>query len=126
MKSLRHRLTVTLGIVVAVLAVSVAAQTDVTGTWDVTTESEQGSTSAVLTLSQDGDKLTGEFAAPEVGTVAFEGTITGDKLEWTLEFDAGGQAIEITFEGTVDGDEMTGTLDVAGYFGGDWTAKRME
>ena len=123
--TMRSRLAVTLGIVAAV-TVAVAAQTDVSGKWTMTSETEQGSTSAELTLNQDGEKLTGELVAPEVGTLAFEGTITGDKVEWVIEFDAGGQAIEITFEGTVAGDEITGTLDVMGYVGGDWTAKRME
>ena len=77
-------------------------------------------------MNQDGEKLTGELVAPEVGTLEFEGTITSNKVAWVIEFDAGGQFIEIAFEGTVDGDEMTGTLDVAGYIGGDWTAKRAQ
>ena len=52
-------------------------------------------------------------------------TISGNKLEWVIEIDAGGQFIEIAMDGTVDGDELTGTADFGGYGGGDWTAKRM-
>jgi hypothetical protein len=59
-----------------------------------------------------------------MGTLEFEGTITGNKLEIVMEVDAGGAFLEITLAGTVDGDEMMGTLDLGGYGGGDWTAKR--
>ena len=77
-----------------------------------------------MTLQQDGEKLTGELASDQ-GTLEFEGTITGAKLEWVMEVDAGGAFIEIAMDGTVDGDEMMGTADFGGYGGGDWTGKRM-
>ncbi len=121
---MRKRLTMGLGIMATVLTVAVAAQTDVTGKWNMTFDSEAGSTSGTLTLTQDGEKLTGEMVS-EQGTLEFEGTITGDKLAWVMEIDAGGAFIEITMEGTVDGDEMMGTADFGGYGGGDWTATRI-
>ena len=120
---MRNRQTVVLGIVAAVLTVAVAAQTDVTGEWTMMIDTEQGSQSTELTLAQDGEKLTGSMDSP-MGTLEFEGTITGNKLEIVMEVDAGGAFLEITLAGTVDGDEMMGTLDLGGYGGGDWTAKR--
>ena len=122
---MRNRLAVTLGIVAAVLTVTVAAQTDVTGKWNMTFDTDQGTNSATLTLQQDGEKLTGELISDQ-GTLEFEGTITGDKLEWVVEVDAGGAFIEITMDGTVDGDEIMGTADFGGYGGGDWTATRAQ
>jgi len=124
MRTMRHRLTVTLGIVAAVLTVAVAAQTDVTGKWNMTFDTDQGTTTATMTLQQDGDTLTGELVGDQ-GTLEFEETIIGDKLEWVMEVDAGGAFIEIAMDGTVDGDEMVGTADFGGYGGGDWTATRM-
>ncbi|MCH8991843.1 MAG: hypothetical protein IIA44_08875 [Acidobacteria bacterium] len=124
MMTMRHRLAVTLGIVAAVLTVAVAAQTDVTGKWNMTFDTDQGTTTATMTLQQDGDTLTGELVGDQ-GTLEFEGTITGDTLEWVMEVDAGGAFIEIAMDGTVDGDEMVGTADFGGYGGGDWTATRM-
>ena len=47
---MRNRLAVTLGIVAAVLTVTVAAQTDVTGKWNMTFDTDQGTNSATLTL----------------------------------------------------------------------------
>ncbi len=121
---MRNRLAVILGLVTAVLTVAVVAQTDVTGTWNMTIDTEQGATSATLTIQQDGEKLTGSVDSDQ-GTLEFEGTISGTKLEWVMEVDAGGAFLEVTIAGTVDGDEMTGTLDLGGYGGGDWTATRM-
>lgn len=121
---MRNRQAVVLGIVAAVvLTVAVVAQTDVTGEWTMMIDTEQGSQSTALTLAQDGEKLTGSMVSP-MGTLEFEGTITGNELEIVMEVDAGGAFLEITLAGTVDGDEMTGTLDLGGYGGGDWTAKR--
>ena len=122
---MRNRQAVVLGIVAAVLTVAVAAQTDVTGEWAMMIDTEQGSQSTALTLVQDGEKLTGSMVSP-MGTLEFEGTITGNELEIVMEVDAGGAFLEITLVGTVDGDEMTGTLDFGGYGGGDWTAKRAQ
>ena len=122
---MRNRLTVALGIMTTVVAVALVAQTDVTGKWDMTIDTDQGSAPATLTLTQDGEKLTGELASDQ-GTLEFEGTIIGDKVSWVAEVDAGGAFIEITVEGTVDDDQMTGTLDFGGYGGGDWTAKRAQ
>ncbi len=122
---IRNRLVVILGIVATVLTVAVTAQTDVTGKWDMTIDTDQGAAPGTLTLTQDGEKLTGELASDQ-GTLEFEGTIIGDKVAWVAEVDAGGAFIEITVEGTVDGDQMMGTLDFGGYGGGDWTAKRAQ
>lgn len=122
--TMRHRLAVTLGFVAAVLTVAVATQTDVTGQWNMTFDTDQGTTTATMTLQQDGDTLTGELVSDQ-GTLQVEGTITGDTLEWVMEVDAGGAFIEIAMDGTVDGDEMVGTADFGGYGGGDWTATRM-
>ena len=118
-----NRRGVILGIVTAVLTVAVTAQTSVTGQWNLMFNLDTGATPATMTLEQDGEKLMGTFTSDQ-GTFEFEGKISGNKLEWMLEVDGGGGAIEVTITGTVDGDEMTGTVDLGGYGGGDWTATR--
>ena len=121
---MRNRQAVILGIVIAVLMVTLTAQTNVAGEWTMMFNLDSGPSPATMTLQQDGDTLTGELVGDQ-GTLEFEGTITGDKLEWVMEVDAGGAFIEIAMDGTVDGDEMVGTADFGGYGGGDWTATRM-
>ena len=122
---MRNRRIVMLGIVLTALTVAVTAQTDVSGTWNIMFNLETGPTPATMTFEQDGEKVMGSLTSDQ-GTFGFEVTLSGNKLEWTLEVDGGGAAIEVAITGTVDGDEMMGTVSLGGYGGGDWTAKRME
>ena len=124
---MRNRLAMVLTLAVSVLAlVVVTAQTDVTGSWEMTFNTDQGSVSGGLTLQQDGEALSGSLVTDQ-GTLEFDGgTVAGNKLEWVAEVDAGGQFIEIAMSGVVDGDMITGTMDFGGYGGGDWTAKRAQ
>jgi hypothetical protein len=115
-----------LGLAAAVVTVAVAAQSNVAGRWNVTFNTDDGSNSGTMTLQQDGEKVTGSTTTDQGGTIEFEGTISGNKLEWVVEIDAGGTFLEIALEGTVDGDKITGTLDFGGYGGGDWTATRAQ
>ena len=121
------RIRMAMVLTLAVLAsVVVAAQTDVTGSWDMTINTDQGALPGTLTLQQDGEALSGSLISDQ-GTIEFDGgTVSENKLEWVVEIDAGGQFIEIAMSGVVDGDMMTGTMDFGGYGGGDWTAKRAQ
>jgi len=122
---MRNRMAMVLTLVVLALVV-VAAQTDVTGSWDMTINTDQGALPGTLTLQQDGEALSGSLISDQ-GTIEFDGgTVSENKLEWVVEIDAGGQFIEIAMSGVVDGDMMTGTMDFGGYGGGDWTAKRAQ
>ncbi len=122
---MRNRVAMVLALAVLALVV-VTAQTDVTGSWEMTFNTDQGSVSGGLTLQQDGEALSGALVT-EMGTLEFDGgTVSGNKLEWVAEVDAGGQFLEIAMSGVVDGDMITGTMDFGGYGGGDWTAKRVQ
>lgn len=122
---MRNRLAVALGVVAAALVVSVTAQSNVAGDWNMTIDSDQGSLSATMTFKQDGEKVTGSMPTDQI-TFEFEGTISDNKLELVAEIDAGGAFLEVTLEATVDGNEITGTLDFGGYGGGDITATRIQ
>ena len=122
---MRNRLAVALGIVAAAVVVSVTAQSNVAGDWNMTIDSDQGSLSATMTFKQDGEKVTGSMPTDQI-TFEFEGTISDNKLELVAEIDAGGAFLEVTLEATVDGNEITGTLDFGGYGSGDITATRIQ
>lgn len=122
---MRNRLAVALGIVAAAVVVSVTAQSNVAGDWNMTIDSDQGSLSATMTFKQDGEKVTGSMPTEQI-TFEFEGTISDNKLELVAEIDAGGAFLEVILEATVDGDEITGTLDFGGYGSGDITATRIQ
>ncbi len=121
---MRNRQAVILGIVIAVLMVTLTAQTTVAGEWTMMFNLDSGPNPATMTLQQDGDKLTGSITSAQ-GTFELEGTISDTTLEWVFEVDAGGTPIEVSVDGTVDGDGMSGSVDLGDFGGGDWTAKRI-
>jgi len=102
----------------------VFAQTDVTGDWDVTVNSPQGANTTLVTLKQDGEKVSGIFKSQQ-GPLPFEGgTLTGSDLTFTFTITTQGMQIPITLTGKVEGATMTGKADFGGFAQGDWTAKR--
>jgi hypothetical protein len=102
----------------------VFAQTNVTGDWDVTVNSPQGANTTLVTLKQDGEKVSGIFKSQQ-GQLPFDGgTLTGSDLTFTFAITTQGMQIPITLTGKVDGATMAGTADFGGFAQGDWTAKR--
>ena len=55
---MRKRSIVMFGLMCALLPVTLAAQTDVTGEWAMTFGTEAGDLPATMTLAQDGETLT--------------------------------------------------------------------
>jgi hypothetical protein len=107
-----------------VLAVSATAQSpDVTGDWDITINSPQGSRPAKASFKQEGEKLTGGLKR-QGGDLPLEGTVKGKeiKFKYTIKFQE--QDLVITMTGAVDGDTMKGDADFGGFAQGDWNAKR--
>ena len=116
-------------LLIALLAATPAfAQTTVAGDWNVTVNSPQGSNTTLVTLKQDGEKISGVFKSQR-GELPFEGgTLTGKELKFTFTIETQGMQLPITLAGTVadDGATMTGKADFGGLAEGDWSAKRAE
>jgi hypothetical protein len=114
---------------VLALAVSIAApataQTPPTiaGDWDVTVQSPQGTNTVLVTLKQDGEKVSGLFKSP-LGELPFTGAFVGNELKFNFSFPVDGQPLLITMTGKVDGDAIAGKADFGGVAEGDWSAKR--
>jgi len=114
-----HRL-VTL-VAVTLLALSVLAATDISGTWDATVQTSAGSGTPTFVLKQDGDKLTGTYSGT-FGTAPVTGTVNGSDV--TLEFTVSGTKAKYT--GKIDGagTKMEGTCDYGGQLSGTFTATK--
>src|SRR5262245_32161936 len=110
-------------LLVALLAAPAAAQVNLTGEWDVTIESPQGANNVKMTLTQDGEKLSGLFKSP-MGELPFTGTLTGVDVKASFTLPVQGQSLEITMTGKVDGETLAGKVQFGGFGEGDWTAKR--
>jgi hypothetical protein len=100
------------------------AQTNVTGDWDVTIQSPQGTNTVLVTLKQEGEKVSGLFKGPQ-GELPFEGgTLTGNDLKFAFTVNVQGNSIIISLTGKVDGAAISGKADFGGFGEGDWSAKR--
>jgi hypothetical protein len=102
----------------------VAQSPNVTGEWEVTINSPQGSRTANITFKQEGEKLSGSIKR-QGGELPFEGMIKGKEIKFTYTIKFQDNDLAITLTGDVEGDSIKGTADFGGFAQGDWTAKRL-
>ena len=96
---------------------------DITGSWELTVESPQGTMVITANFKQDGEMLTGTHIS-EMGEAPLKGTVKGADVEYTLTLDMGGQQMSIVHKAKVDGDTMRGSADIEGMGTIAFTAKR--
>jgi hypothetical protein len=94
----------------------------VTGSWEMSIETPRGTMTQTLTLQQDGNTLKGTLKGQR-GEAPVTGSVTGNKISFTVTRDTPNGSFTIEYSGTVDGDSMTGTAH-SERFDGKWTAKR--
>ena len=108
-----------------VLSASIAAaqSANVSGNWDATLTSPQGTFNIIMSLKQDGEKLTGAVKGRN-GETPIEGTLKGKDvtIKYTIKFE--GNDLPITLTATTDNSAMKGSADYGGFAQGDFTAKR--
>lgn len=92
----------------------------VAGKWIVTVSSPEGEQESTMILEVDGNKLSGTYESMMGIADISEGTVTGNKISFTI--DAGGMVI--TVNGTVSGNTMTGTIDIGDFASLEFTAKK--
>lgn len=120
------KVVIALAAALSLPAAPARAQTSVSGDWDVTIQSMQGTNSVRVTFKQDGEKLSGTLKSP-MGELPFEGgSLVGSDLKFAFTIPIQGQSLEITMTGKVDGPSIAGKAQFGGFGEGDWTAKRIE
>jgi len=112
-------------LIVAWLAAPATAQINLTGDWDMTIESPQGTNSVKVTLTQDGEKVSGLFKSP-FGELPVTGALTGVDLTIAFSLPIQGQSVEVVMTGKAEGPTLAGKVQFGGFGEGDWTAKRAE
>ena len=98
---------------------------DITGSWEMTVESPQGTMVITAIFKQDGETLTGSHVS-EMGESPLKGTVKGVDVEYRLTLDMGGQQMSIVHKAKVDGDTMKGSADIEGMGTIAFTAKRKQ
>ena len=122
-----------LGVVMAAVAFLVlgsadgVAQTDLSGMWTLTMQTEQGDQPLPVTIVQDGETLKATGEVPDFGPIEMVGTIDGSEVAFEWVVDAQGMEVLIVLTGTVaDDGTISGTADFGGFAQGGWSAKREE
>lgn len=84
---------------------------DLTGSWSMTMETDQGSFELDLTLEQDGNELAGRAEGGPSGRLDVRnGNVSGSNVRFTFVIDAGGERLEISMNGIIeDPDHFSGT-----------------
>ena len=98
------------------LCMHFAFAADVSGTWQLTVETKQGTGSPTVVLHQQGEQLSGTFNSQIFGEAKITGSVKGNSIEFDFEGDAGGQKIKVSYKGTIESPTvMKGTAVYAGF-----------
>ena len=116
---LRNRLLISL-----LLSAVAAFAADVTGSWNATVETDQGSGSPTFKFKQTGEALTGTYSGM-LGEAALTGKVKGDDIEFSFKASPQGEAVMVIYKGKITGDkQMKGSVDLGGMASGTFTATK--
>ena len=104
------------GVLLADQPVSVA------GKWELTREGRNGTVTETLTIMQDGGKISGTLKGQR-GEAKFEGSVTGNKIKFTISRETDNGTFTMEYSATVEGDSMKGNLHT-NMFDREFTGKR--
>src|SRR2546426_1135342 len=110
-------------VVVALLATSVLAAVDLTGTWNCKVVLGEQSGTPTFVLKQQGEKLTGTYSGA-LGDAPVTGTVKGSDV--TIDFEASGAQIHYAGKVDKDGKKIEGTCDYGGQASGTFVATKKE
>jgi hypothetical protein len=98
-----------------------------TGKWSVSLNMAMGQSTPLLTLKQDGEKLSGTYQG-RYGSFPIEGTLKARAIAFWFTMTVESEKVEMSFTGDVapDGQSMRGTADLGQAGDGSWTAARMK
>ena len=98
---------------------------DLTGKWLFTVNTDGGSGTPTVTLTQKGDSLTGHYSSQLLGEADLKGAVKDGKFSFSLQGNVQGTAVTVTYTGTIESkDALKGSVDLGGMASGTFTAKR--
>jgi hypothetical protein len=101
-----------------------ASAAGVTGVWQLDVQLDQGSGTPVITLKQEGSKLSGRYSG-QFGEAPLAGSVDGSEIAFEFTIDAGGTALKARFRGKIEaGDLMRGTCEYGDVASGKWEGRR--
>ena len=85
------------------------------GAWQISWQARNGSQQASMQIQQDGSKLSGTFQDAS-GSSSVTGSLAGNNVSFSVQIQ--GRPMTLAFTGTIDGDKMSGTFQPQGGGGG--------
>lgn len=116
--------TLALGILILWGTSLYALAVDVSGTWDMTIQSERGDWDTELTIEQDGEKIKVTMPGFQGDQIEGEGTVAENKIEFTFNISTPQGDFSINYKGTIEGNTMSGEAEVGDFGTMEWTAKK--
>lgn len=102
-----------------------AQEVNVTGDWDLTTQSPRGGErTQTIHIEQNGENITVTMQGRGGEEITAEGTVKGNKIEWSVTRNTPRGEFTITYTGTVEGDTMSGEAQMGDFGTREWTAKK--
>jgi len=94
-----------------------------TGVWQFEVQHAAGTSTPMLNITQNGEKLSGKYAG-SYGESDLVGSIKGTDFTFTVEINAQGTIIKATYVGTLDKDTVKGNVTFSEMGEGTFTGKR--
>ncbi len=118
-------LPVVAGAVICAGAGAASRETDVSGVWDMRVEAAGEASDVVLSLRQDGEKLTGSYRGG-MGETNLEGTVRDQTVRFTVSFTIREITFTVSYSGVAEADQMSGTAEFGEDRTGKWVARRRQ
>ncbi len=116
--------TLALGILILAGLSLFALAVDVSGTWEVTAQTQQGDWTSEMKIQQDGEKITVTMEGFQGNEMKGEGTLKDNKIEWTVTISTQQGDFSISYTGTVEGDTMSGEAAIGDMGSMEWAANK--
>ena len=97
---------------------------DPSGNWSLVVQSPEGDINVHLTLSKDGEQITGSLATPMGNFPVKSGRVTGSQIRLTATVEMGGDSIDAIITGTIEGDSLRGAVSMGAHGTFDFTGTR--
>jgi len=114
---------VVFGLVGAFLPLS-SQEVNVSGTWDLTTQSPRGERTSPVVFEQTGETLKVNMTSFRGDEMTGTGTVKGQDIEWTITRTTPRGDMTIIYKGKVQGDTMSGEVQMGDFGAAPWTAKK--
>jgi len=106
------------------LATLWAQEVNLTGSWELVSQSPRGEMKSDLEINQEGAKLTVTIKSQR-GDITGEGKVEGNKVEWTITRSTPRGEFTTTYKGEIkDKDHLAGEAEMGQFGTIQWTATR--